>query len=112
MPRPAKPNPFQKALIGREAAQKQREQERLAREKDIAERKRARTEYYEGRRKVRNKIMKKTDRGQPVLGRQVELLLGKIKGENTEKGGKKRKTREARKTNDEGGQGSEAEESE
>ncbi|KND02801.1 uncharacterized protein SPPG_01882 [Spizellomyces punctatus DAOM BR117] len=78
--RPAKPNPFGKLIVEaeRKKAERQAAIEESKRLKE--EQNQKRKEYYAKRNDVRDKLQRKTRKGQPVMANQVLHLLEKIQG--------------------------------
>ncbi|TPX64432.1 hypothetical protein SpCBS45565_g05849 [Spizellomyces sp. 'palustris'] len=78
--RPAKPNPFAKLAVEaeRKKAERQAAIEESKRLKE--EQNQKRKEYYTKRNDVRDKLQRKTRKGQPVMANQVLHLLEKIQG--------------------------------
>uniref|UniRef100_A0A0N5CAX7 rRNA-processing protein FYV7 n=1 Tax=Strongyloides papillosus TaxID=174720 RepID=A0A0N5CAX7_STREA len=75
-------NEFKNAQETYKRLKKQQEDERERKRKEAEERKEKMDQYYKIKKDMNNALRKRTKKGQPNLGAQVEVLLKKIERKN------------------------------
>lgn len=76
-----KPNPVQRALKRREELVQEAAEVAAEREREQAERRDTRARQHASRERIRKKLTQTTKKGQPRLGKHIDVLLAKIQKE-------------------------------